>query len=111
MDMIENALTISKAQAKAANEAAQAVSACFGAVLDASAAFARSSAERNAELAATLMGARTLEAAADIHGAFVRDSMRASVAMAVKIADACTTAAKRCNDVAAEAMRGADRPA
>lgn len=107
MDMIDNALELSRAQAKAASEAAHAVSACIGAMMEVSAAFARSSAERNAEFSLTLMSAKTVEGAAEIHGAFVRDSMRASGVMATKIADACTLAAKQCQQLAAQAMRGA----
>jgi len=106
MDMIGNTLELSKAQAKAASEAARAVSACIGSMMEISAAFAKTSAERNAEFGLTLLGAKTVEGAAEIHGAFVRDSMRASGVMATKIADACTQAAKQCHELAAQAMRG-----
>ena len=108
MSLYENALELSKAQTKATSEAAQAVSACVSAMMEASAAFAKTSAERNMELATTLLGAKSLENAAEIHGAFVRESMRASSAMAMKIADACTEAAKQCSALAAKAMTGAN---
>jgi len=106
MNVFDNALELAKAQAWAVNEAAQAMSGCVGAVMEASAAFARSNTERNMEFAATLMGAKTLENAAEIHGAFVRDSVRASGAMAIKLTDACTQAAKECSALAAAAANG-----
>jgi hypothetical protein len=111
MHRIDDALELSKAQARTASEAARAVSACIGAMLEVSAAFAKSSAERNAEFGLTLMGAKTVEGAAEIHGAFVRDSLRAAGVMATKIADACTLAAKQCHELAALAMRGAKQTA
>jgi hypothetical protein len=99
--MMDQALALSKAQANAASQAAQAMNACVAAMLEASAAFAKTSAERNAAMATTMMSAKSIDSVADIHAAFVRDAMRAAGAMAVKVADACTTAAKQCNELAA----------
>lgn len=76
-------------------------------MLEASAAFAKTSAERNVAMATTMMSARSVDSLADIHDAFVRDSMRAAGVMATKVADACTTAAKQCNELAAQTTENA----
>ena len=103
MQMMDRAIELSRAQANAAGHAAQAINVCVSAMLEASAAFARTSAERNVAMATTMMSARSADSLADIHGAFVRDSMRAAGIMAAKVADACTAAAKQCNELAAQA--------
>ena len=107
MDPIERALDSSRAQSKAAGQAAQAVGACVAAMFDASMSFAKSSTERNANFATTMMAAKSVDSMADVHGAFVRDSVRAIGAMATKIADACASTAKQCNELAARAMETA----
>jgi hypothetical protein len=110
MEILDRALDLSKAQARAATETSQAVSACVEAMLEASASFAKSSAERNVALATTLMSAKSLESASEIHAAFLRDSIRAASHMAAKIADACAAASKRCNELATTAMERAVLP-
>src|SRR5437764_2247038 len=107
MQIMDRALDVSKAQARAANEASQAVSACVGAMLEASAAFAKSSAERNVALATTMISAKSPESAAEIHGAFMRESLRAAGMMAARIADACNAAAQQCNSLAVRALESA----
>ena len=73
-------------------------------VLEASNAFAQTSAERNLTFAATIASAQSVDAAAAIYGAFARDQMRASSVMNAKIADACTAAAKQCCELATRTM-------
>jgi hypothetical protein len=110
MEMMDRALELSKAQGRAATEASQAISACVAAMLEASASFAKTTAERNIALATTLMSAKSLDAAAEIHAAFLRDSIRAASQMAAKIADACDQASKQCNELAVAAMERAVLP-
>jgi hypothetical protein len=107
MQIMDRAFDVSKAQARVASEASHAVSACVGAMLEASAAFAKSSAERNVALATTMISAKSPESAAEIHGAFMRESLRAASMMVARIADACNVAAKQCNALAVQAMESA----
>jgi hypothetical protein len=104
MYRIDGALDLSRAHSRAATEASQAMNACVAAMLEASAAFAKTSAERNTALAATMISARSAESAAELHGAFMRDSMRAISILASRIADACAAAAKQCAELATQAM-------
>jgi len=107
MHVTDQALDLSRAHAQAAGHAARVVTVCVGAMLDASAAFARSGADRNVALAATLMSAKSPESAAELQKAFLRDSMHAASVMAMRIADACAAAAKQCDALAAQSMEAA----
>ncbi len=107
MQMTEKPLDLSKAHAQAAGQVARVMTACVSAMLEASAAFAKSSAERNIAMAATLMSAKSAESTADLNRAFVRDSLHAAVVMATRIADACTDAAKQSGALAAQLMEAA----
>ena len=107
MHVTDQALDLSRAHAKAAGRAARVVTACIGAMLDASAAFARSGADRNVAMAATLMSAKSPESAAELQKAFLRDSMHAASVMATRIADACAAAEKQCDALAAQSMEAA----
>ena len=107
MTMMDTAMELSKAQTRAASEASRAMNVCVAAMLEASSAFAKTSAERNMALAATITSAQSIDAAAAIYGAFARDSMRAAGVMTAKIADACTAAAKHCGELATQAMENA----
>jgi len=107
MQLTDQALHLSRAHAQAAGRAARVMSTCIGAMLDASAAFARSGAERNVAMAATLMSAKSPESAADLQRAFFRDSLHAASVMATRISDACAAAAKQCDALAAQSMAAA----
>jgi hypothetical protein len=107
MQMPERALDLSRAHAQAAAQAARVMTECINTMLEASAAFARSSAERNIAMAVTLMSAKSPESPADLHRAFVRDSLHAASVMATRIADACAAAAKQCDALAAQSMEAA----
>ena len=101
---VDRVAQISQAQANAAGRAVQAASNCIAALLDASAEFAKSSANRNANFAMTILSAKSAEAVVDIHNAFAQDSVRAAAAMATKIADACSTAARQCSALAGNSL-------
>jgi hypothetical protein len=107
MQTLEQALALSYAKARTIGRSAQSVSACVNAMLEASTAFAKSGAERSLVLATTMASARSPEAVAEIHAAFVRDSLRAASLMAARIADACAAAAKQCDALAREGLERA----
>ena len=110
MNPLFNWLELSRAQTQAAAETAHAMSACLGVMMDASAAFAKASVERNSDFAGKLMNAKSFESAAALQVAFLRDAAQASGAMAGKIADACAEAAKQCGAVATKSMEGLKPP-
>ena len=97
-------LQLSRAQARAAGEAARVISSCVLAMLEASTAFAKSAAERNVALATTIMSAKSPESIADLQRSFERDARRAAGLMATRIADACAAATKRCEELAVQSM-------
>lgn len=107
MQLTDRALDLSRAHAQGAGQAAPVMSTCISAMLEASASFARSDAERNVAMAATLMSAKSTESAAELQRAFVRDSLHAASVMATRIGDACAAAAKQCEAIAAQSMEAA----
>src|SRR5271157_4186495 len=107
MQLTDQALALSRAHAQATGQAARAMTTCIGAMLEASAAFAKSGAERNVAMAATLMSAKSPESAAELQRAFVRDSLQAASVMATRISDACAAAAKQRDALAAQSMEAA----
>ena len=107
MQLTDQALDLSRAHAQAAGQAARVMSTCIGSMLEASAAFAKSGAERNIAMAATLMSAKSPQSAADLQRAFVHDFLHAASVMATRIADACAAAAKQSDALAAQSMEAA----
>jgi len=107
MQLTDQALALSRAHAQATGQAARAMTTCIGAMLEASAAFTKSGAERNVAMAATMMSAKSPESAAELQRAFVRDSLHAASVMATRIAAACAAAAKQCDALAAQSMEAA----
>ena len=111
--ILDQMTEMSHAQAKAVGQAVGAATHCMTAMLDASAEFAKSSAQRNASFAATILNAKTPESLVDLHNAFAQDAVKATAAMATKISDACTAAARQCGALAmqsANALSGPEAP-
>ena len=88
MQLTDQVLDLLRVHAQAAGQAARVMSTWIGSMLEASAAFATSGAERNVAMAATLMSAKSPESAADLQRAFVRESLATASVMATRIADA-----------------------
>ncbi len=107
---MEQMAEISHAQTKAVGQAVEAASHCMAAMFDASAEFAKSSAARNANFAATILSAKTPESLVDMHNAFAQDAVKATAAMATKISDACTAAARQCSALATQSAKALAEP-
>jgi hypothetical protein len=107
MEIFDSSFDIASQQAKATGQAFQIFGAYAATMLEATVAFTRTSTERSAAMGASLMSAKTFDAAAVMYDDFVRDSMSSTRQFAAKLADALTLAAKDCQKLSATSVGGA----
>jgi hypothetical protein len=93
--MIDKALQISRAHAQIAVDIGGGMAAGFGALFDASMAFAATAAGNQVATATAMMSAKSPEAAADLQRAYLSHALQAAGALAARIAVVCDAAAKR----------------